>query len=547
MNKGIRLIKRLAALLLVLLLSIESFAAVVSDNDGSAFITKAEFDSLKNNFQAQIDQYNTSIDNKIDGAIASYLAGINMSKEVKVNVWNSNRNYVIAKNFVPSVDYRFMKWSLHANLHNRGIPADNHATAVSVVYDDEYIPKYGTYYDTRLVVNAGTEREIVNDGDTVFWRGRAKDWRDDISLNFSAHHTKSNNNYYYIALNQNPTFRAEHLLYLNDIGYDADYSTNFNSYYKPQLAGTSDWSQNPAFTWKDMWSFDYSGFLIRANLNDVGNQTFDYRYIVDYNDIQYDNLYDVNWVHRISRIPDTNRTIKSWWSDSTYGNWSKSNKWYGYDLPNTSQSGTSTSISPHHSNVTAYAIDNTNDGSSVVAWTTGCIDKALRSSEITQERAGIDVIDDTLVFPEPSLNIRSGSIMLCGKANDIIKWTPVLCNCKYWTTGGSVALSPSDFCMVLSYYPFVDGAYVDVSGAIPSDIDKNYKLYCVSDEMKKDPSEPFEWALNDDNTKIINWEMYKDSIVYAKWYPIDSTIRSYNWEATLDLTGTGGTYTRQRE
>lgn len=71
----------MAALFLVLLLSIESFGAVVSDNDGSAFITKAEFDSLKNDFQSQIDQYNTSIDAKIDGAIAAYLAGIRTSNK----------------------------------------------------------------------------------------------------------------------------------------------------------------------------------------------------------------------------------------------------------------------------------------------------------------------------------------------------------------------------------------------------------------------------------------------------------------------------------
>ena len=57
-------------------MSINTFGAVVGDNDGAAFITKAEFDSLKNDFQSQIDQYNTSIDSKIDGAIASYLAGI---------------------------------------------------------------------------------------------------------------------------------------------------------------------------------------------------------------------------------------------------------------------------------------------------------------------------------------------------------------------------------------------------------------------------------------------------------------------------------------
>ncbi len=81
MRKSTRIVKRLLALFLVVLMSIESFGAVVSDNDGSAFITKAEFDSLKNNFQSQIDQYNTSIDSKIDGAIASYLAGINVERQ----------------------------------------------------------------------------------------------------------------------------------------------------------------------------------------------------------------------------------------------------------------------------------------------------------------------------------------------------------------------------------------------------------------------------------------------------------------------------------
>ncbi|MBO6120019.1 MAG: hypothetical protein J6P02_06085 [Lachnospiraceae bacterium] len=80
MRKSTRIVKRALALFLIVLMSIENFAAVVSDNDGAAFITKAEFDSLKNNFQAQIDQYNTSIDSKIDGAIASYLAGINLTK-----------------------------------------------------------------------------------------------------------------------------------------------------------------------------------------------------------------------------------------------------------------------------------------------------------------------------------------------------------------------------------------------------------------------------------------------------------------------------------
>ena len=79
------MVKKLLALFLVVLMSIDNLAAVVSDNDGSAFITKAEFDSLKNDFQSQIDQYNTSIDSKIDGAIASYLAGITVGTQTTLN------------------------------------------------------------------------------------------------------------------------------------------------------------------------------------------------------------------------------------------------------------------------------------------------------------------------------------------------------------------------------------------------------------------------------------------------------------------------------
>lgn len=57
-------------------------AAVVSDNDGSAFVTKAEFETLKDDFAKQVENYNLSIDGKIDGAIASYLAGLRLANFV---------------------------------------------------------------------------------------------------------------------------------------------------------------------------------------------------------------------------------------------------------------------------------------------------------------------------------------------------------------------------------------------------------------------------------------------------------------------------------
>ena len=94
--KRIKINKKVTCLLFIFLLNINSFSAIVSDNDGSAFITKAEFDSLKNNFQSQLDSYNSSIDNKIDNAIASYLAGISVSR-TPINLWNE----VIGRNGGP--------------------------------------------------------------------------------------------------------------------------------------------------------------------------------------------------------------------------------------------------------------------------------------------------------------------------------------------------------------------------------------------------------------------------------------------------------------
>ena len=76
--------KKALCLIFAFLLSINSFAAVVSDNDGSSFITKAEFEALKKNFSDQVDNYNDSIDSKIDGAISSYLAGIKLEQTIYV-------------------------------------------------------------------------------------------------------------------------------------------------------------------------------------------------------------------------------------------------------------------------------------------------------------------------------------------------------------------------------------------------------------------------------------------------------------------------------
>ena len=82
MKKNI--LKKIICVIYMLLISVQSFAAVVSDNDGSAFVTKSEFEAMKRDFASQVEEYNSSIDGKIDGAISSYLAGIKLQNKEKI-------------------------------------------------------------------------------------------------------------------------------------------------------------------------------------------------------------------------------------------------------------------------------------------------------------------------------------------------------------------------------------------------------------------------------------------------------------------------------
>ena len=85
MRSKLLFIKKVVAILIVLSLNFNTFAAVGA-NDGSAFVTKAEFDALVNTFNEQMDDYESSIVSKVDGAIANYLAA--QSNEVNVLLAN---------------------------------------------------------------------------------------------------------------------------------------------------------------------------------------------------------------------------------------------------------------------------------------------------------------------------------------------------------------------------------------------------------------------------------------------------------------------------
>ena len=75
MKKFSKIGKRVFALFLVALMNINTYATTTS-NDGSSFITKAEFDTMMKKFNENMNQYQAGLNAKIDAAIAKYIGGL---------------------------------------------------------------------------------------------------------------------------------------------------------------------------------------------------------------------------------------------------------------------------------------------------------------------------------------------------------------------------------------------------------------------------------------------------------------------------------------
>ena len=200
------LIKQRIAWVLIVLMSINTFAAVVGDNDGAAFITKAEFESLKNDFQTQINRYNSSLDNKIDGAIATYLAGVAVARTSNVGIIMSSSKEYVMRNGTLNNEYQlpdanisvaFMKtqfnngWDVYGipyQYFREGIPRDvwdNRSNPTqSASMNVKVIHGWGNMVYTREADNVNNQRNTVLRGDDpdgvmngtkpIIWKGCAE-------------------------------------------------------------------------------------------------------------------------------------------------------------------------------------------------------------------------------------------------------------------------------------------------------------------------------------------------------------------------------------
>ena len=179
------MVKKLIALFLVVLMSIESFGAVVSDNDGSAFVTKSEFEALKSGFSEQVKNYNRSIDNRIDGAIAQYLAGFKVTNVTEVIQGSSILEYPIKIKMNNKANFDVTKWNdkTYTNLWRPeyNLLFANNRQGETIKKDFLYAGKYPSTFFVNLVYNSATshwqvqnaydvDKVVLNIQSMVIWR-----------------------------------------------------------------------------------------------------------------------------------------------------------------------------------------------------------------------------------------------------------------------------------------------------------------------------------------------------------------------------------------
>lgn len=514
-------IKKSFCIFVVMLLSLNNYAAVVSDNDGTAFISKAEFDSQKNNFQSEIDNYNKNIDGKITAAIVSYLEGVKSEETSTLPVYYANWETVTGMNYAPKNVFRYPNvvgsFVLLANAIRSGWSG-----TYSVFLKLEYNRPSSTT-SQRLLVDAGQE---VGSSfpDKVVWQGRALNFVDSLTASRVAKCFPSNGSY--AGVNWDVGLDGSHM--------DGTNVTKFGTGFFPNLDTVTQTFWYPRFYWyargdsssrtyREITDYFSKASSISISLKEVtdseGNQkTKDYEHIIMWKSINFPEVTDIDWVHTLRSIPSSASLTKQGLLNSATksGNLldvTVSVEDYGYFTNKACRITPTTALSNIYSG--DYGLS---DATTFV--TAGIVNKTYVSEKIEQTTDKFSqTIDGVRYAITQNATLRDGFVCFAAKRDDKITWTPYFTNMQVNDVSQNF-----DMNVVFATAPFTNESSVSTGGQIITWTDD---AGVVHDVFPTDAQHKCD----------VKFKMPVDGIVYCKWYPVDTTIRnSRNWRADLDLT-----------
>ena len=522
-------------LFVVIVISFNLYAAAVSDNDGSAFITKAEFDSLKNNFQSQINQYNNSIDSKIDAAIASYLAGINVSKTQEATILFKDWSDVscFSGNITPT--FVLPDWNasmMYANPHKEA-PANYRQDwkAFQVALKNTYTNATGIY-NVRPLITGITEGTNWFNG--AVWNGIATAYHESfvfssISLtDINVHALNDPQNYDFTAAFNN----------LNELKLDGYYS-NLSSSWTNRWGLQLVWHSYRKYTGEDVSPSTQNGvrdgsFNKSFNVNvllekDNNNKIKIYEHILQYDGSQSWEVSNENCLKTFKQCNGVGTSTNTNTSRTMHDTGDKNGRFLYQAFDLFGKSGTA--VNDGRKRVTGAETDyviyqfNTNatytndDIANEVLPSIGYLGSLSADSIKQFQNPQSYTFNKKSVAVNP-VKLQEGLPLFYATKDTEITWSVNFKKGKTLSSGTWID-STHNARLALSLGSFTNKDLASQVISISKDNGASYADYQIC-EIEKD-------------TKI-KFKMPNDGIVYAKWWDDSANYDTSSWIQTLDIT-----------
>lgn len=533
MKLGVKLLKKIISLTLVLLFCAEGFAAVISENDGSAFVTKAEFDSLKNGFQSQLNKYNTTIDAKIDEAIASYISGIKVERTISDSIINSKWQDVTAiggvfsNSFkVPDLNLQFFLNSLFQNTNTTDPRSDTNFWYIVMHYAQlKYTENWNTIKNCKrnLVTCTGTEEDPKN----LIWAGRATRYSEswNISRTVRYHGVGSSGNYWpWLDRPLETTWEVEMRNFTTIKG--GGYVSNWDSVKTTLWPITYRWhviplpgeGERPGDAWSTR-TFRADGIVDNFKTSialkpDDSNKTTEYDHIINYDgDVDW-RVSNASWTNMLVAPDET--TIKSSTIKATatltdharVAGAAHHNGGHGADLDKTKWQG-------HMQDINALQVIADDAKFPCI----GMLPDKYKGSVILQDDESRDITVDKFTIKKDPPTLSDGFQLLVAKKDTIVEWEPEFSYTYAKNSSGTYVKNGHEVDLYFSCGKF------------------NNKLETTELIKVQVGDETKDFITTTDRKCKVKFKMPKNGLVYVKWVPHNySTYIDDDWVATLDIS-----------
>ena len=517
-------IKHCIAWLLIVLMSLNSFAAIVGDSDGGAFVTKQEFEALKKNLAEQITNYNTSLDNKIDGKIAEYLSGARVANREKANVLNNSWKEVSAVNGafantyqVPDVDLLFGHGSMHDAALDLGQPTSKFYYIVEHGSRIQYKKNFnstGNVYRNLVVATGSGPTDMGN----LIWDGRALRYRETWNISRVVPNWPVNSNQWaYLDRPDITTYSIEMVNFYTLTGsglitdWDSVKTTRWPVGYKwiYSTNGGSPYENNITFPSANVYDSFRTSIELEANSE---GKTKMYDHIISYNGDDDWEVYNKDW--------NTLANVSA--NSSIYANNLKS-------TATTTSKGRVYGLAMHTGATEKSGVPRGMQDVTITQTTTnnakipslGLISATQNSSDIYQDDVKKNIyLTDKVTTEKKMPKLHEGFQLLAAMVDEEIIWEPVFNYTHVHNSATTYTDNNHEVDIYFSYGPFTNN--VSTSHPIKVTVDNGTVL--------KD------YATTDDLKCKVKFTAPETGIIYVKWVPHNAgTYLNSDWIVTLNL------------